>query len=135
VTEFSWRRHRLFELESVFALYELVLENPLATVSKVTKKNTKKWQQLPFSWNFLIANVTSRKPYPLTTVELQKAASRILKLTPKKILDVSRFACPGLESPLMFDTNRSQKAYIRKGFSHILARRQISTMTPSISTL
>ena len=43
VTEFNWKRHRLFELESAFALYELVLENSLATVSKVTRKNTKKW--------------------------------------------------------------------------------------------
>lgn len=31
-----------------------------------------------------------RKPLPLTTVELQKAGSRLLKLAPKKILDVRR---------------------------------------------
>lgn len=30
------------------------------------------------------------KPLPLTTVELQKAGSRLLKLAPKKVLDVSR---------------------------------------------
>ena len=29
-----------------------------------------------------------RKPLPLTTVELQKSGSRLLKLAPKKILDV-----------------------------------------------
>lgn len=42
-----------------------------------------------FLEEFPFANLAPRKPYPLTTVELQKAASRILKLTPKKILDVS----------------------------------------------
>jgi hypothetical protein len=31
-----------------------------------------------------------RKPLPLTTVELQKSGSRLLKLAPKKILDVRR---------------------------------------------
>jgi DNA topoisomerase IA len=31
----------------------------------------------------------NRKPLPLTTVELQKAGSRLLKLAPKKVLDVS----------------------------------------------
>ena len=30
-----------------------------------------------------------RKPLPLTTVELQKAGSRLLKLAPKRVLDVS----------------------------------------------
>jgi DNA topoisomerase-3 len=30
------------------------------------------------------------KPLPLTTVELQKAGSRLLRLAPKKVLDVSR---------------------------------------------
>jgi DNA topoisomerase-3 len=31
----------------------------------------------------------ARKPLPLTTVELQKSGSRLLRLSPKKILDVS----------------------------------------------
>lgn len=34
---------------------------------------------------------SSRKPLPLTTVELQKAASRLLRLTPKRALDVRHF--------------------------------------------
>ena len=29
-----------------------------------------------------------RKPLPLTTVELQKSGSRLLRLSPKKVLDV-----------------------------------------------
>ncbi|KAF8321620.1 prokaryotic type I DNA topoisomerase [Clavulina sp. PMI_390] len=72
VTEFSWKRHRLFDLETCYAIYELVMENPLATVTRVTRKNT-----------------THYKPYPLTTVELQKQGSRLLKITPKKILDIA----------------------------------------------
>jgi len=34
-----------------------------------------------------------RKPLPLTTVELQKAGSRLLKMAPKKVLDVSCDVC------------------------------------------
>ncbi|ETW80507.1 hypothetical protein HETIRDRAFT_46055 [Heterobasidion irregulare TC 32-1] len=73
-TVFTWRRGHLFDFDVAFAIYEAALsdrEAP-ARVSKVTKKNTKKW-----------------KPLPLTTVELQKAGSRLLKLAPKKILDVA----------------------------------------------
>ncbi|KAF8647157.1 hypothetical protein AX16_006988 [Volvariella volvacea WC 439] len=33
--------------------------------------------------------ILSRKPLPLTTVELQKAGSRLLKLAPKKVLDIA----------------------------------------------
>ncbi|KAG8891714.1 DNA topoisomerase [Tulasnella sp. 408] len=69
-TEFTWRRGRLFDFDIAVALYEYVLENAMATVTKVTKKNVKKW-----------------KPLPLTTVELQKSGSRLLRMAPKKILD------------------------------------------------
>ncbi|KAF9505306.1 hypothetical protein BS47DRAFT_560153 [Hydnum rufescens UP504] len=72
ITEFRWKRNKLFEWGIVFALYELVLEDPIARVVSVNRKSTKKF-----------------KPYPLTTVELQKAASRILRLTPKKVLDIA----------------------------------------------
>ncbi|KAG9045134.1 DNA topoisomerase [Tulasnella sp. UAMH 9824] len=71
-TEFTWRRGRLFDFDIAVALYEYVLENAMATVTKVTKKNVKKW-----------------KPLPLTTVELQKSGSRLLRMAPKKILDVA----------------------------------------------
>ncbi|CUA68183.1 DNA topoisomerase III [Rhizoctonia solani] len=71
-TVFLWRRHHIFEFDVALALYEGTVENPMARVTKVTKKPTKKW-----------------KPLPLTTVELQKAASRLLHMTPKKALDVA----------------------------------------------
>ncbi|KAG8819991.1 DNA topoisomerase [Serendipita sp. 399] len=53
-------------------LYEMVLEQPIAKVTRVVKKNTKKW-----------------KPYPLTTVELQKSGSRLLRMSAKQILDTA----------------------------------------------
>ncbi|KAI6113286.1 DNA topoisomerase [Pisolithus croceorrhizus] len=56
--------------QEVTEIYEDITESPRARVMKVTKKNVKKW-----------------KPLPLTTVELQKAGSRLLKLAPKKVLD------------------------------------------------
>ncbi|KAI0272245.1 DNA topoisomerase [Russula aff. rugulosa BPL654] len=71
-TPFTWRRGHLFDFPVAYAIYEGVLEDNTARVTKVTKKNTKKW-----------------KPLPLTTVELQKSGSRLLKLSPKKILDVA----------------------------------------------
>ncbi|KAI0066039.1 prokaryotic type I DNA topoisomerase [Artomyces pyxidatus] len=71
-TSFTWRRGHLFEFHVAFVIYQGVLSDPRARVTKVTKKNTKKW-----------------KPLPLTTVDLQKAGSRLLKLAPKKILDIA----------------------------------------------
>jgi DNA topoisomerase III len=41
-TPFTWRRGHLFDLEPALALYEHVLDNPMARVTKVTNKNTKK---------------------------------------------------------------------------------------------
>ncbi|KAG8214045.1 DNA topoisomerase [Butyriboletus roseoflavus] len=70
--DFTWRRGHLFEVDVVNEIYEDIMENPRARVTKVTQKNTKKW-----------------KPLPLTTVELQKAGSRLLKLAPKKVLDIA----------------------------------------------
>lgn len=93
VTDFHWKRNRIFEIEVAAALYGLVFENPEARVTSVKRKNTKKWYTfafIPILFELIVMCVASRKPYPLTTVELQKAASRILRLTPKKVLDVRR---------------------------------------------
>jgi len=55
VTEFTWRRGRLFEADVAIALYTLVLENPRARVTKVERKKTKKWCVWCFTWlNFTI---------------------------------------------------------------------------------
>lgn len=49
----------------------------MVNIKFVNYKSTKYWPVVIF-----------RKPLPLTTVELQKAGSRLLKLAPKKVLDV-----------------------------------------------
>ncbi|KAH9948967.1 DNA topoisomerase [Amylocystis lapponica] len=71
-TIFSWRRGHLFEFDIALNVYERVLEAPAARVTKVTTKDTKKW-----------------KPLPLTTVDLQKAGSRLLRISPKQVLDIA----------------------------------------------
>ncbi|KAN0061763.1 DNA topoisomerase [Thecaphora frezii] len=70
--QFSWDRGHLFDQTTAAVLLEGCVSEPLATVTKVLSKQTKKW-----------------KPYPLTTVELQKSGSRLLRLAPKKILDAA----------------------------------------------
>jgi DNA topoisomerase III len=42
-TPFTWSRGHLFDLSVAFAIYEGVLEDNMARVMKVTKKDTKKW--------------------------------------------------------------------------------------------
>ncbi|KAJ2912718.1 hypothetical protein MD484_g7692, partial [Candolleomyces efflorescens] len=70
--EFKWKRGHLLDHHAAISLYTRVLENPRARVTNVTRKETKKW-----------------KPLPLTTVELQKAGSRLLKMSPQRVLEVA----------------------------------------------
>ncbi|KDN47556.1 prokaryotic type I DNA topoisomerase [Tilletiaria anomala UBC 951] len=71
-TAFTWERGHLFDYAIVQMLHRRCLAAAEAVVTNVQKKPTKKW-----------------KPYPLTTVELQKAGSRLLHLAPKKVLDIA----------------------------------------------
>lgn len=68
---FTWRRGHLFDKPTVEMLYEGCKDSMDALVTKVTSKPTRKF-----------------KPYPLTTVELQKSGSRLLRMAPKRILDL-----------------------------------------------
>lgn len=61
---FNWARNRLFDRAAVTIFFERCLEAKFAKVTKVQEKPTKKW-----------------KPLPLTTVELQKMATRFLHMT------------------------------------------------------
>ncbi|CAO1624119.1 unnamed protein product [Jaminaea pallidilutea] len=70
--DFKWRRGHLFQKPIVEILHGLCKADESATVVEVKSKPTKKF-----------------KPYPLTTVELQKSGSRLLRLPPKRILDVA----------------------------------------------
>ncbi|KAI0143549.1 DNA topoisomerase [Xylariaceae sp. FL1272] len=69
---FSWARNRLFDRATVIILYERCLDAKKAKVTKVQEKPTKKW-----------------KPLPLTTVELQKMATRFLRMTGQQAMETA----------------------------------------------
>ena len=49
-TVFTWRRGHLFDFDVAMAIYEHVLESPVARVTEVKSKDTKKWfLSLPFA--------------------------------------------------------------------------------------
>ena len=88
-TKFNWKRHHCFEQLVATNIFSLMMESTLARVTKVTSKVTKKWYDVDSKLlNSLLNLKKNRKPLPLTTVELQKAGSRLLRLAPKKVLDV-----------------------------------------------
>jgi DNA topoisomerase III len=110
---FTWSRVRLFEFDVSLAIYEMVLANPMATISSVKRKPTKKW-----------------KPLPLTTVELQKSGSRLLKLAPKRILDVRQHS---FLSTTSLRVCRSQILYTSQASCHTHGRKPISMIPNSTS--
>ncbi|KAK8847387.1 hypothetical protein IAR55_005245 [Kwoniella newhampshirensis] len=72
LVDLKWRRNHLFDQDFAAVLCEQCQNNPQATVTKVETKPTTKW-----------------KPLPLTTVELQQSGSRLLRLAPKRVLDIA----------------------------------------------
>ncbi|GAA5939357.1 DNA topoisomerase 3 [Sporobolomyces koalae] len=71
-TTFGWRRGRLYDQQAAEAIFSLCEAQPIATVLSQQTKPTQKW-----------------KPLPLTTIELQKTGSRLLRMTPKRILEIA----------------------------------------------
>ncbi|GAA5894632.1 hypothetical protein JCM5296_002915 [Sporobolomyces johnsonii] len=71
-TSFTWRRGRLYDRQVAQVVFDLCEAQPTATVLSQQTKPTQKW-----------------KPLPLTTVELQKSGSRLLRMTPKRILEIA----------------------------------------------
>ncbi|KAI2642655.1 DNA topoisomerase [Xylaria nigripes] len=69
---FTWARHRLFDRASVIVFYERCLTAKKAQVTKVQEKPTKKL-----------------KPLPLTTVELQKMATKFLRMTGQQAMETA----------------------------------------------
>ncbi|ORY70161.1 DNA topoisomerase [Pseudomassariella vexata] len=69
---FTWSRHRLFDRASVIVLYERCLLAKMAHVTKVQEKPTKKW-----------------RPLPLTTVEMQKMATRFLRMSGQQAMEAA----------------------------------------------
>ncbi|MBN3312158.1 TOP3A topoisomerase, partial [Atractosteus spatula] len=70
--DFSWKRHRLFNHTACLVLYQICMEDPVATVIDVTSKPKSKW-----------------RPLPLDTVELEKLASRKLKISAKETMKIA----------------------------------------------
>ncbi|XP_040046207.2 DNA topoisomerase 3-alpha [Gasterosteus aculeatus] len=70
--EFSWKRNRLFNHTACLVLYQMCMEDPIATVTSVTSKPKSKW-----------------RPLPLDTVELEKLASRKLKISAKETMKIA----------------------------------------------
>ncbi|KAJ2965831.1 hypothetical protein NQ176_g10431 [Zarea fungicola] len=69
---FSWSRHRLFDRMTTVILYERCLAAKRAKITKVQEKPTRKF-----------------KPLPLTTVELQKAATRLLRMSGQQAMTIA----------------------------------------------
>ncbi|XP_007939652.1 DNA topoisomerase 3-alpha [Orycteropus afer afer] len=72
IVEFNWKRHRLFNHTACLVLYQLCMENPLATVIEVRSKPKSKW-----------------RPQALDTVELEKLASRKLRINAKETMRIA----------------------------------------------
>ncbi|XP_054464313.1 LOW QUALITY PROTEIN: DNA topoisomerase 3-alpha [Anoplopoma fimbria] len=70
--EFSWKRNRLFNHTACLVLYQICMEDPIATVTSVTSKPKSKW-----------------RPLPLDTVEMEKLASRKLKISAKETMKIA----------------------------------------------
>ncbi|KAK3296059.1 DNA topoisomerase [Chaetomium fimeti] len=100
---FNWSRHRLFDRMSVVIFYERCLTARTAKVTKVQEKPTKKW-----------------KPLPLTTVEMQKMATRFLRMTGQQAMTVAEklynrgfISYPRTETD-RFDKGMDLRALVRK---------------------
>lgn len=100
---FNWSRHRLFDRMAVVIIYERCLSAKIAKVTKVQEKPTKKW-----------------KPLPLTTVELQKMATRFLHMTGQQAMTVAEklynrgfISYPRTETD-RFDKGMDLRALVRK---------------------
>ncbi|XP_029688056.1 DNA topoisomerase 3-alpha [Takifugu rubripes] len=70
--EFSWKRNRLFNHTACLVLYQICMEDPIATVTSVTSKPKSKW-----------------RPLPLDTVEMEKLASRKLRISAKETMKIA----------------------------------------------
>lgn len=100
---FTWSRGRLFDRASVVILYERCLAAKMAQVTKVQEKPTKKW-----------------KPLPLTTVELQKLATRFLRMSGQEAMTAAEnlynkgfISYPRTETD-RFDSGMNLRALVQK---------------------
>ncbi|CAM2722218.1 unnamed protein product [Rotaria socialis] len=87
--EFTWERNRLFEHQPCLVIYDMIMDEPLAKVMDVKSKNKSKW-----------------RPAALDTVEMEKLASRKLRMTGKKTMEIAeKLYMKGLISYPRTETN------------------------------
>ncbi|XP_071031319.1 DNA topoisomerase 3-alpha-like [Oncorhynchus clarkii lewisi] len=87
--EFSWKRNRLFNHTACLVIYQICLEDPIATVISVTSKPKSKW-----------------RPLPLDTVEMEKLVSRKLRIGAKETMKIAeKLYTQGLISYPRTETN------------------------------
>lgn len=87
--EFRWARFRLFEKLPCQVYYDILEENPDATVEKVMNRPKSKW-----------------RPLPLDTIELEKQGSRKLRINAKETMKIAeRLYTQGLISYPRTETN------------------------------
>ncbi|XP_062999738.1 DNA topoisomerase 3-alpha isoform X2 [Elgaria multicarinata webbii] len=70
--DFNWKRNRLFNHTACLVLYQMCMEDPVATIMEVGSRPKSKW-----------------RPLPLDTVELEKLASRKLKINAKETMKIA----------------------------------------------
>uniref|UniRef100_A0A8C7JEH0 DNA topoisomerase n=1 Tax=Oncorhynchus kisutch TaxID=8019 RepID=A0A8C7JEH0_ONCKI len=87
--EFSWKRNRLFNHTACLVIYQICMEDPIATVTSVTSKPKSKW-----------------RPLPLDTVEMEKLVSRKLRIGAKETMKIAeKLYTQGLISYPRTETN------------------------------
>uniref|UniRef100_A0A7N0U0N6 DNA topoisomerase n=1 Tax=Kalanchoe fedtschenkoi TaxID=63787 RepID=A0A7N0U0N6_KALFE len=69
---FSWMRGHLFDYTCAVIIYEMCVEEPTATVTEVKKQEKLKYP-----------------PYPLSTIELEKRASRYFRMSSEQTMKVA----------------------------------------------
>ncbi|XP_019872230.2 DNA topoisomerase 3-alpha [Aethina tumida] len=88
-TDFTWKRDRLFDKNSVEAILDICKENSQAKVESVESKPKSKW-----------------RPVPLDTVEMEKSASKKLRMNAKEAMKVAeKLYTKGLISYPRTETN------------------------------
>lgn len=128
--DFTWRRGHLFEVDIVNEIYEDIMENPRARVTRVTQKNTKKW--CVFHTHHPI------QPFSLqeTTTPDDCRASKS-RITAPQTSTKEGFGCmftPNSSRGVSFmDIIRSPKSSINRAFFHILAQKRINMIPNSTS--
>lgn len=110
---FEWARKHLFDEYTAMALYELCIEEAeqdemMVTVTRVDKRVKSRW-----------------RPLPLSTVELQKVASRSLRINSHRAMEIAEALYnKGLISYPRTETDRFDKSYnlrdlVSKQTSHL----------------